>query len=237
MLKLSQAIRDPALVARSIRYRLASFWKTHISRDEFHVALARWYADDGDGTLRLNYPLDDGALVLDLGGYMGDFTQNILEKFGCRVLLFEPSPKFFLACQERFKADPRVSCFNFALSDHDGEEFLSTAQDGSSIKGQRAQNGEPVAVRRISSFLHEQHIENIDLIKINIEGGEFDVLPDLIDSGLLRTCRHIQVQFHDFIPGARQMRTDIRESMRKTHVEAWSYPFVWESWTRRPDNA
>jgi len=233
MHKLIKAIRSPAHAMRSIRYRLTSFWKTRILKEEFHVALARWFADDGDNTLRFNYPLDNSSLVFDLGGYQGDFAQRILDAFGCSIYLFEPSTEFFRVCQERFKNDPRVSCFNFALSDHDGQDFLSANQDGSSIRNSSGTLGEAVAVRRISGFLLEHKVSRVDLIKINIEGGEFDVLPDIIESGMVRVFQHMQIQFHNFIPDAKRMRDEIRESLKSTHTEAWNYPFVWESWTIR----
>ena len=31
----------------------------------------RWFADDGDNTLRLNYPLDENSVVFDVGAYKG----------------------------------------------------------------------------------------------------------------------------------------------------------------------
>jgi FkbM family methyltransferase len=233
MNKLLKAVRNPAAALRAIYFRFFRFWKTHVVRDEFYVSLARWYAADGDNTLRFDYALTTDSLVLDLGGYQGDFSQRIVDRFGCRVFLFEPSADFFRVCRDRFENDPRVTCFNFALSNHDGNEILSARKDNSSLKQSDGLHGEAVSVRRISAFLQEQQVASVDLIKINIEGGEFDVLPDLIESGLIRRFRNIQVQFHNFIPNAQKMRGDIRRALELTHQESWNYTFVWESWSRR----
>ena len=39
----------------------------------------------------------------------------------------------------------------------------------------------------------------IDLLKINIEGGEYEVLENLIENDLIKNIDNIQIQFHDFV--------------------------------------
>lgn len=75
----------------------------------------------------------------------------------------------------------------------------------------------------------------IDLVKIDIEGGEYDVLPQLIETGLISRIRFLQIQFHRFVDGAVQKRENLREHLRKTHTESWCYPFIWESWEAKGD--
>jgi hypothetical protein len=67
-------------------------------------------------------------------------------------------------------------------------------------------------------------------MKINIEGGEFDLLPAAIDSGLIERIKFIQVQFHQFIPNAIENRLQIHKALEKSHRQMWCYDFVWESW-------
>jgi hypothetical protein len=55
----------------------------------------------------------------------------------------------------------------------------------------------------------------------------------MIEAGLALRFRFIQVQFHDFVPDAKALRTALRERLRQTHMESWCYPFVWESWERK----
>ena len=84
-------------------------------------------------------------------------------------------------------------------------------------------------VRSISEVVSELHIERIDLIKINIEGGEYDLLPAIIDSGLIKRIKYIQVQFHNFDIGAADARFRIRRS-RKTHRGCGIMNSYGESW-------
>ena len=68
------------------------------------------------------------------------------------------------------------------------------------------------------------------MIKVNIEGGEYDLLEFLIDSNYIEIIDNIQVQFHDFIPDAEERMKNIHKKLEKTHFLTWQYPFVWENW-------
>ena len=85
-------------------------------------------------------------------------------------------------------------------------------------------------MRSIDNVLADLDLEQIDLIKINIEGGEYELLPAILKSGFIDRIKYIQVQFHNFITGADNKREQIRHELEKTHSEMWNYDFVWESW-------
>ena len=91
--------------------------------------------------------------------------------------------------------------------------------------------GEKVKVRKFVDIIAEHKINRIDLIKINIEGSEFELLQHIIDENLLFKINNIQVQFHHFVPDAIKKRENIISSLKKTHKNDWSYYFVWENWS------
>ena len=45
-----------------------------------------WFKNDGDNTLRIDYNLNNTSLVIDLGGYYGEFSQKIYDKYKCNIL-------------------------------------------------------------------------------------------------------------------------------------------------------
>jgi Methyltransferase FkbM domain len=97
---------------------------------------------------------------------------------------------------------------------------------------------EEVAMRDISSFVSEEGITRIDLIKINIEGGEYHLLPRMIETGVIKMCEHLQIQFHEFGPAGdepHRARRRIQERLRESHELSYDYPFVWEGWKRIAD--
>ncbi len=212
--------------------RARTFWMTRVVRDEHSIAYESWLRDDADRRLRFNYPLSARSTVLDCGGYHGDFAGEIVTRYGSRVFVFEPVASYHASCALRFRDDPRVTCLNYGVSSFDGEVAITDEEDGSSVI-KAAGEGERVRVRALSEVLREQHVDEVDLIKINIEGGEYQLLEHMIEAGLVLRFRFIQVQFHDFVPDARALRTALRERLRQTHMESWCYPFVWESWERK----
>jgi len=211
--------------------RMGYLYKRYVLRDPFLLNVNKWFKDCGDETLRLDYPLDKTSIVFDVGGYRGDFADAIYKKHGCQIFLFEPVPLFYDECRKRFSKNPSITCFNYGLSSSSGELDIVLDNDGSSfrIDGNRGACLH-ARVRSLSEVVADLGIQRIDLMKINIEGGEFDLLPAAIESGLIERIKFIQVQFHNFIPGAPENRLRIRRALEKSHREMWNYEFVWESW-------
>jgi cell wall assembly regulator SMI1 len=82
----------------------------------------------------------------------------------------------------------------------------------------------------LADFVSENRIRHIDLMKVNIEGGEYDLLEHVIATGLIHRVENIQVQFHDFFPDAVRRMAKIHDELTKTHYLTYQYRFVWENW-------
>lgn len=217
-------------LARKVGY----YYRLLVKRDPFLWTVRRWFRDKGDETLRLDYPLTAQSVVLDVGGYRGDFADAIHRRYGCHVYVFEPVHEYYMACVGRFDRQPKIQCFNFGLGATDAVLPISIKADGSSLM--LVNQGLPVEhvrVRSVADVLKELHVNHIDLVKINIEGGEFDLLPAFIQSGWITKTNYLQIQFHNFVPDAVEKRQRIREALCLTHEEMWNYEFVWESWKRQ----
>jgi hypothetical protein len=72
-------------------------------------------------------------------------------------------------------------------------------------------------------------------MKVNIEGGEYELLERLIDTDLVRAIGDIQVQFHNFWPEAASRMENVQNGLRRTHTPTYQYRFVWENWRRNPE--
>ena len=88
-----------------------------------------------------------------------------------------------------------------------------------------------------AEFFNEHGVQSIKLMKVNIEGGEYDLLERLISTGEIRKVQNLQVQFHASEPGHGQRVKRIRKLLSATHELQWQYPMVWESWARKRDTA
>ena len=101
------------------------------------------------------------------------------------------------------------------------------------IRNNSSINSEEITVKSFIDEWNDLQISHIDLLKINIEGPEFQLLPYIISNDIVRHIENIQVQFHDFYPNVISLREEIRHNLSKTHIEKWNYPFVWESWSAK----
>ena len=202
-------------------------WKNRKSRQYNRVL--PWFRDNGDKTLRLNYDLNEQATVFDLGGYEGQWASDIFSKYGCTVLIFEPYKDFADKIKVRFSNNRRVNVFDFGLADEDKVVQLSLSADASSLF-KIAENAVQVELKKASTFLVDHNIGMIDLMKINIEGGEYDLMDHLIGSGVIKKIKNVQIQFHDFVPDAERRMRKIQKELSNTHYTTYSYEFVWENW-------
>ncbi len=205
------------------------WWRIFVTRDPFLRAHRRWIRDRGDDTLRLDYPLGPESVVLDVGGYNGDWAAHIHERYRCRVYVFEPVPEFCERIRVRFRGVGAVQVFNYGLSDADATMPISLSADGSSVFHQSRQHID-IHLRDIEVVLRELGIGDIDLIKMNIEGGEYALLDRMLSKGIAPRCRDIQIQFHNFVPDAEKLRLDLRERLSRTHELTYDYYFIWENW-------
>lgn len=226
------AAKPEPLPARAAK-KLVRLFKLHVTRDPFTVAYRDWVVGNNE-TRRLDYPLDTASTVFDVGGYLGDFAARIHERYGCRVFVFEPVEEFCRRCEERFGENERIRCFRFGLSVSSGKAAITTSGDATSLfRPGLSRQAETISLKSFSAVLEECCIDEVDLMKVNIEGAEYDLLDQMLGSGAMRAVKFLQVQFHDFVPDAVRRRDAIREKLRETHDEMWAYPFVWESWMRR----
>jgi len=191
---------------------------------------SKWFSDNGDSTHRLNYNLNEDSLVFDVGGYFGNWSKSIFDKYNCNILIFEPIEKYYNIISNKFSNNPKVKIFNFGLSHESCRCKISLGGDSSSIFHAGVENFENIELVDINQFIHEHEIKFIDLMKLNVEGCEYHLLESLIDNNNHTKIENIQVQFHTFIPKCEQRRNRIHTSLEKTHHLTYCYPFVWENW-------
>jgi FkbM family methyltransferase len=197
---------------------------------DLEKTLMQWQKADGDNTYRLSYEeLNEDSVVFDLGGYKGEWTGQIFSMFGCCIFVFEPVSTFFHQIRERFKRNKKINVFSFGLGNKNIQQTIYLHAEASSV---HRKNGVPeiITIKNFESFLQENNINKIDLLKINIEGGEYDLLEFLIEKNLIRKIKNIQVQFHNFVPDAVRRMANIQQALSATHTPTYQYKFIWENW-------
>lgn len=191
----------------------------------------RWVNDSGDSTLRVNYNLNTESVVLDFGGYEGNWADIINKKYGCYLYIFEPIAEYYNNLVIRFQGNNKIKVFNYGVSNETQDTTISLSDDASSIYGEKT-NTKHIHLKSIIQIFSQRNLHTVDLLKINIEGEEYNVLDSMIENNLHTRVENIQVQFHTFIDNHNQRRESIRSNLVKTHKLTYDYPFVWENWQK-----
>jgi FkbM family methyltransferase len=188
-----------------------------------------WFKAQGDKTLRLDYNLSKESVVLDLGGYEGQWASDIFSQYCCSIHIFEPVPCFARNIQIRFRKNPKIKVHEFGLGKETLQTYIGLSNDGSSIF-KTCQNSVEIVIKCAADFFRDYEISAIDLLKINIEGGEYDLLEHLIETEFIKNVVNLQIQFHDNVLNAETRMFAIQKNLARTHHLTYQFPFVWENW-------
>lgn len=192
----------------------------------------KWCADGGDDKFRFDYDLNGNSFVIDLGGYHGQWTSDIFSRYLCNISVFEPVSEFAHKIETRFSRNSKIQVCQFGLGGSTREESISVCGTSSSIfrnSGER----ETIKIVDVRDWFLSNKVEAVDLMKINIEGGEYELLEQLIETDLISRIKDLQIQFHNIASDSEKRMQAIQKTLKNTHYWTYQYKFVWENWTRR----
>ena len=133
---------------------------------------------------------DQTKVIIDLGANRGDTVQRYLELFpDATIYAFEPFPDSFQFLTKRFKDTPRVKCYSMAIADSDEQKvfYVNVNADTNSLLRPRktglssdsqVENKERILVESttLDNFCSTNRIDAIDILKMDIQGGELAAL-------------------------------------------------------------
>lgn len=195
-------------------------------------ALDKWTNDKME-YLRYEYStLNENSIVVDLGAFHCDWSIEISRKYNPQIFAFEASKKFFEISKEKIKDYKNINLINNGV----GNKFeklnlkIGCADGVSTSFFIESENYEEVNLIPASEIFNLCNSNNIDLIKINIEGSEYDVLECLIENNLISKIKNIQVQFHRLGNNYMERFLNIKNELSKTHKLTYECLFIWENW-------
>jgi FkbM family methyltransferase len=211
---------------------------------DYRPSMRRFFAATREARdLLIDVDLPDDAVVLDVGAFEGEWATRILqradERGPARIALhaFEPETRVAERLGHAMRDDPRFHMHPYGLAGRDRVEVMTVDGLGTSLYGDGKARSEfgtlEVPLRDVAGVLASLGVERVDLIKINIEGGEYEVLDRLHATGWLPRTGTLIIQFHEFAPGAYRGRRRNRRQLAATHRATWCYPWVYERWDPR----
>ncbi len=143
--------------------------------------------------------LDKDSIIYSIGvGTDISFDLQLIQEFQCNVFAFDPTPRSIEWIQKKTLPE-KFHFYDYGIAGKDGTiVFYPPANPNfvsfSSVINSSQTTGVELPVFRIKTVMSKLGHSKIDLLKMDIEGSEYEVIDDLINSGL--DIKQIQVEFH-----------------------------------------
>jgi FkbM family methyltransferase len=174
--------------------------------------------------------MEKGSVAIDCGANVGEISA-ILVNYADRVIAFEPDPAALTTLRKRLSDNPKITIIPKAVGGFARVEHLF--QTDKAKKGDiddtvctsifyfdHLSNKSTAEVEVVDLISFMRNLDaNIGLLKIDIEGGEAEVLEALLDSGFYKQIGSILVETHDRFSPALAARLDaIRSRIRSERI-------------------
>jgi len=194
-----------------------------------------WFQARGDETLALDWPgVDENSVVWEIGGYKGRWANQMAMKYNPTVYVFEPQDWAFDEIKVQMGHNAKAHLYQFGLWTHAAKMTLNEyGRDGGTLMQPEAKDPHPVMVTDVYSFFIHEHLENIDVCLMNIEGGEFVLLPYMIGMGMMPHIKYFWCQWHLFVQSSAEKMIRLHKMLAQTHDMYWDCGSTAQAWVRR----
>ena len=155
--------------------------------------------------------LTPADVVLDLGANLGKFTEQ-LARSGAQVHAYEPDPDTFEKLKNRVGHLDNVTLYPKAVAAQAGTLPLHRAADYSSDPDRKSEassvyyaqghvDGSAVTMVEVEAFndVLKRLGNDVTLVKMDIEGSEWDILTDIFAASEPHGFRHLYCETHEFL--------------------------------------
>lgn len=137
-------------------------------------------------------------VVIDVGAHIGGFTIQIAKKTD-RILSLEPDPQTYeILCQNlQLNHITNAIPIQQALAQEVGEGYFYQSSQGSANSSLLKRPGQKIKVETINlaELIHKHQLKNIDILKIDCEGYEYQLLGS-DDADSLKLAKYIVLEYH-----------------------------------------
>src|SRR5262249_7828614 len=128
----------------------------------------------------------------------------LIQKYGMTVHAFDPTPKS-IQWVKRQSVPPQFVLHEYGIANCDGEVQFFAPENPAHVshtvieRKSSSAGGIKLPVRRLTSIMDEIGDSGVDILKMDIEGAEYSVLEDILQSRIV--VSQILVEFHHRFEG------------------------------------
>lgn len=158
------------------------------------------------------------------------FERELAERFGVLVLIYDPSPAGVGTCKSAIEECPSLKHFPLGIAGRPGELAFTEPlpHDGESYQATLIEDGRKqvrLPCTTISEIVRTNGISNACLLKLDIEGCEYEALEDLL-AHYPNLFPQIAVEFHHRLPGMNVWRQRFRTAVVVLKLRFHGYRLV-----------
>jgi FkbM family methyltransferase len=186
------------------------------------------------------FTVEAGDTVVDVGASIGPFLWKIADQRPGHVYCLEPEPNLFRTLEKNSKKlETPVTLVNQALGSSNGVNMVSGLFDPSRVAmSDGHSDGKSISTTTFTSLLAKYNIKQIDFLKTDCEGGEYEIFNDENLEWITNNVRKIAGEFHLNTPELkakfRRFRDTYLRQLTTHHVQSLDYvdikPNLWCDW-------
>ena len=158
-------------------------------------------------------------VIVDAGANIGMASIYFTHRYpAAKIIAIEPEASNFAMLARNVRPYPAIVPVRAALWNRDGEISVCEPDPATGARGNWAfvtREGPGIKVRAITirTLMKEMQIQDVDLVKIDIEGAEKEVFES---SDWLNTARCLMIELHDrFRPGCSEAVDSVAQRFSK----------------------
>ena len=159
-----------------------------IEREVVHEKVYRFWED-----------VKEGDVVLDIGASVGAYAVSILENNPKKVYCVEPSKKLMSVLKSNCDSE-KIETINWGIVEREG--------DGINIFGGKEQEFKGITFK---NMLERYSINHVDYMKVDCEGGEYNIFRDENMEFLLNKVKFMAIEIHLNYSGCREKFKTFRD--------------------------
>jgi FkbM family methyltransferase len=150
--------------------------------------------------------LNKDSIVYSFGvGEDASFDIALIEKYGLTIHAFDPTPRS-IEWVKRQNFPPNFVMHTYGIANFDGKAFFYPPENPEHVshtilrRVETQNNAITVPVKRLSTIMRELGHDHIDVLKMDVEGAEYNVIEDMKYSKI--RPKQILVELHHRFPNA-----------------------------------
>lgn len=162
----------------------------------------QWYGNTYGGFFLCPELLNKNSIIYSFGiGEDMSFDNAISMNHNCHIFCFDPTPKS-IDWVKKQKLSDKFNFFEYGISGKDGFVDFYLPKNPNHVSGSSEtqknidiDNKVSVEMKTLGNIMNELGHRHIDVLKMDIEGSEYDVIADILNAKISIT--QILIEFHD----------------------------------------